>query len=171
MSEPRPELSRPVPLGAIPPGGRDERVIATPGECEALARRFDILAIERLEATLHLQPEPGGAMRVKGRLVARVVQTCVVTLDPVTQDVDVPVDLRFHQAGEPLSDDPEGPDEMEMEGGAIELGEAVAEQLSLALDPYPRAPGASLPEPEEAPAPEPERPNPFAALARRKPAS
>jgi hypothetical protein len=29
-----------------------------------------------------------------------------------------------------------------IEGGSIDLGEAVAETMALALDPYPRAPGA-----------------------------
>lgn len=167
MAEPRPEMSRLVPLGAIPDSGREEHVVATPAECAALATRLMIPAIEALDAWLRLVPEPGGAIRATGRLSARVVQTCVVTLDPVVQQVDAPLDLRFRPLGQALSDDPEGPDEMEMEGSALELGEAVAEQLSLALDPYPRTPGASLPELEDAP--EEQRPNPFAALGRRGP--
>lgn len=170
MAEPRPELSRPIPLGAIPPAGRTETVVATPAECRALAARFAIPAIEALEAGVTLLPAAAGAVRATGRLKARVVQDCVVTLDPFTQEVEAPLDLLFRPAGDALSDDPDGPDEMEYEGNAIELGEAVAEQLSLALDPYPRSPGATLPPlPEEPEAPEPARPSPFAALAGRRP--
>lgn len=165
MAEPHPEFARPVPVGAIPAGGREERLVASPAECAALAARFMIPAVEALEATIRLAPEPGGSIRATGRLTARVVQTCVVTLDPVTQEVDAPIELRFLPDEAALSEDPEGPDEIVFDHGVIDLGEAVAEQLSLALDPYPRTPGASLPEPEEAPAPE--KPNPFAALARR----
>ena len=170
MAEPRPELSRHVPLGAIPPAGRTERVVATPAERRALAARFAIPSIEALEAEVELLPAPAGAVRATGWLKARVVQDCVVTLEPFAQEVEAPLDLVFRPAGEALSDDPDGPDELEYEGSAIELGEAVAEQLSLALDPYPRAPGASLPALEDEPeAAEPDRPNPFAVLAQRRP--
>ncbi len=165
MAEPRPEFTRPVPVGAIPAGGREERLVATPAECAALAARFMIPAVEALDATIRLVPEPGGSVRATGRLAARVVQTCVLTLDPVTQAVEAPIDLRFLPGEAALSDDPEGPDEIPFDHGMVDLGEAIAEQLSLALDPYPRAPGARLPETGEVPAPE--KPNPFAVLARR----
>ena len=168
-SEPRPEFVRPIAAGAVPRGGREERIAATTGECAALARRFGISAIVSLEATLRLVPEDDGAIRVTGRLCAKVVQDCVVTLEPVAQVVDSPLDLRFRPMGQPLSDDPDAPDEIAMERGTIELGEAVAEQLSLALDPYPRLPEAALPAAgtvKDAPAdlPARARPAPFAGL-------
>jgi len=162
--ESRPEFSRPVAVAAIPAGGRPERIEAGEAERVALARRFDIPAIESLHAELRLLPETGGSVRVTGRMAARVVQSCVVTLDPVTQEVEEPVDLRFRPESEALSDDPDGPDEIALEGGVMDLGEAVAEQLSLALDPYPRAPGAAVPEGDAPPAGEDRGPNPFAAL-------
>lgn len=170
MSEPRPELSRTLGLGGIPPAGRQEKVVATAAECRALAARFAIPGIEALEATVTLTPGPAGAIHARGVLKARVLQTCVVTLEPFAQDLEAPLDLIFRPMGDALSDDPDGPDEIEYEGHVIELGEALAEQLSLALDPYPRAPGAALPPVEEEPeAPAPARPNPFAVLAQRKP--
>jgi uncharacterized metal-binding protein YceD (DUF177 family) len=168
-----PEFSRLVRLGLEP---REVTLEATEAERAALAARFSILGIGALRATLRLQPEPGGSTRVRGRLTADVEQSCVVTLDPVTQRVDVPVDLRILEEGEvPADDDPDSPDEIESAGGQVDLGEAVAEQLSLALDPYPRTPGAQVPEldppepdaPEARPEPEPPaRPNPFAKLAK-----
>jgi uncharacterized metal-binding protein YceD (DUF177 family) len=164
-----PEFPRPIRLGPDP---REVALEATPAECAALAQRFGILGIGALSARLRLVPEPGGTVRARGTLAATVEQLCVVTLEPVTQTVEAKVDLRILAEGEtPADDDPDSPDEIESAGGLVDLGEAVAEQLSLALDPYPRAPGAELPalhESEPAPAGPEEtgRPNPFAKLAR-----
>ncbi|WP_198370909.1 YceD family protein [Roseomonas rosulenta] len=141
-----PEFSRLVSLARIPDSGREERLRASPEECMALAKRFAIEAVDRLEATLLLRPEPGGGVMVTGRLLADVVQACVVSLEPVAQQVEEAVALRLLPPDEEPSDDPEGPDEIPIEGDAIDLGEAIAEQLALALDPYPRAPGAELPQ-------------------------
>ena len=163
-----PEFSRSVPLARLPEEGREERLVASPAECAALARRFAIPAVNRLEATLLLRPEPGGSVAVSGRLSAEVVQDCVVTLEPVTQAVEEAVSLRILGPEEEPSDDPDSPDEIQAEGDAADLGEAIAEQLSLALDPYPRAPGAALPGGEEGEPPPAS--GPFAALsALRKP--
>ncbi|BDG72020.1 YceD family protein [Roseomonas fluvialis] len=140
-----PEFSRPVSLARLPEAGREEHLRASPAECAALAKRFAIPAVEWLEATLLLRPEPGGGVMVTGMLRADVVQSCVVSLEPVAQRVEDAVALRLLPPGEDPSDDPEGPDEIPIEGDTADLGEAMAEQLALALDPYPRAPGAELP--------------------------
>lgn len=163
-----PEFSRPLALARIPPEGREEHLTATPAERAALALRFGIPAVNRFSAALQLKPEPGGGIAITGRLSAEVVQDCVVTLEPVTQQVEEAVHLRILGPGETYSDDPEEPDEVEAPGGVAELGEALAEQLSLALDPYPRAPGAVLPGEGSEPAAEPAPKNPFAALAALK---
>lgn len=161
MSHTTPEFPRPVHADRIGPEGRTERVEASAAERAALARRFGIPGIGQLAAEVALRPEPGGAVRATGRLSAEVTQSCVVTLDPVEQRVEEAVDLRFVPEGEESdADDPESPDEVPMTGGVLDLGEALAEQLSLALDPYPRAPGAELP----AEAGEGGRASPFAAL-------
>jgi uncharacterized metal-binding protein YceD (DUF177 family) len=156
-----PEFSRPIHADRIGPEGRTERIEASEAERAALARRFDIPGIGRLAAEVALRPEPGGAVRATGRLSAEVTQSCVVTLEPIEQRVEEAVDLRFVPEGmESDGDDPESPDEVPMAGGVLDLGEALAEQLSLALDPYPRAPGAELPKE----AGEGDQANPFAAL-------
>jgi uncharacterized metal-binding protein YceD (DUF177 family) len=163
-----PELHRPLRWSAVGPAGRQERVVATAAECAALARRFGILAIGSLQAELALRPDRDGAIRAEGRLEAEVTQTCVVSLEPVDQRVSAPVLLRFLPPDATPNDDPESPDEIETDGDTLDLGEAVAEQLALALDPYPRRPDAVLPaEAKDAPEPEPPpAPSPFAALAR-----
>ncbi len=176
-----PEFARPYRLGNEP---KALELVATPAECTALARRFGIPGIAGITATLSLTAEPGGTVRARGRIRAAVTQECIVTLEPVDQRVDAAVDLRILPDGvPPTDDDPDSPDEIESAGGYIDLGEAVAEQLALALDPYPRLPDAALPAEldgsgldAEAPAaqraaepsPGESRPNPFAALARLK---
>ena len=156
-----PEFSRPMALGLVGPGGRHEEITASAGECAALATRFGILGIGALHAVLDMAAEPDGTVIVRGVLRADVTQACVVTLDPVTQRVEEAVGLRLLPPGREPEDGPEDLDEIASDRGAVvDLGEALAEQLSLALDPYPRAPGAELPaEAQEAPA------TPFAALA------
>ena len=162
-----PELHRPLRWGLVGPSGRQERIVATAAECAALARRFGIPGIAAFEAVLSLAPDRDGAIRAEGRIEAAVTQSCVVSLEPVEQRVSAPVLLRFLPPGAAPDENPESPDEIETDGDMLDLGEAVAEQLALALDPYPRHPDAALPpEATEAPEPEPPRPSPFAALAR-----
>ena len=139
------EFSRPFPLARVGAEGRTEVLVATEAECAALARRFGIPGVGRLRATLRLEPEPDGAVLVHGRLEAAVVQDCVVTLEPVPQRVAADITFRLLPSGREPSEGPDEPDEIETENGIAELGEAVAEQLALALDPYPRAAGAELP--------------------------
>lgn len=160
-----PELHRPLRWSAVGRAGREARIVATEAECAALAGRFGILGIGAFSAMLALRPDRDGAIRAEGRIEAEVTQACVVSLEPVQQRVSAPVVLRFLPPDAVPDDDPESPDEIETDGETIDLGEAVAEQLALALDPYPRRPDAALP--DEVVAPEPEAPpNPFAALAR-----
>jgi uncharacterized metal-binding protein YceD (DUF177 family) len=87
--------------------------------------------------------------RVTGSFEAEVVQSCVVTLDPVPARLVESFSALFGEGGPGMAAlvDAEEEDEPEpIEGGAIDLGETVAQHLSLALDPYPRKPGASLPD-------------------------
>lgn len=158
------EFSRPLALGLVGPGGRSESLVATPEECAALARRFNILEVSSLAAVLRLSQEPDGAVLAEGRLSAAVTQACVVTQEPVPELVDVPVAVRLLPPGQEEADGPEDIDEIACPDGVADLGEVVAEQLALALDPYPRAPGAELPaEAQDGTA------GAFAALARLKP--
>ena len=162
--DPAPEFSRPFPLGSVGPDGRREILEADEAERAALAARFGIPAVESLRAELRLRPEADGAVRAEGRLAAEVVQSCVVTLEPVAQRVEEAVALRLLPAGLEPRDDPDEPDEIPSRNGVVDLGEAVAEQLALALDPYPRAPGAVL----SAEAAD-EAEHPMAALAKLRP--
>jgi uncharacterized metal-binding protein YceD (DUF177 family) len=156
-----PELSRLLPLTRIGPNGLDQRVEATAAECAALAERMQLPAVHTLTCDFQLRRPDETTVLARARLSARVVQTCVVSAEDFEVEVTEDFRVRFVPAGEETEElDPDADDEIPYEGTSIDLGEAAAEQLGLALDPYPRMPGAGLPEPE----PE-EEPHPFAALS------
>ena len=141
-----PELSRRVELGRLGNRVAAYSILASPEERDALARRFGLLGIDRLEAEVELQRVGEGGVRLNGTLWAEVVQACVVTLEPVASRLSEHFSMLFGTE-EPqarvtvaLEDELVEP----VEDDAIDIGEAVAQQLALLLDPYPRVPGASL---------------------------
>jgi len=141
-----PELHRPVAVDRIGQAGMSMNVEASAAECAALARRMNLPAILALTCDFHLQREAGDILLAHGHLIAEIVQTCVVSLDDFTATVEERFSVRCVPAGEETDDtDPEILDEIGYQGGILDLGEAAAEQLALALDPYPRAPDAILP--------------------------
>lgn len=158
------ELSRPVSLSTIGSAGRAITVRATPEECAAVAARMNIPAIQSLECHFDLTPEHDGmSIFAEGHLQAQVTRVCVVSAEEFEMPVEDEFALRFVPAGLEREDpDPDLPDEIPYEAGTIDLGEATAEQLGLALDPYPRMEGAVVPTPEDE-----DDASPFAALARR----
>ncbi|HEY4162090.1 MAG TPA: DUF177 domain-containing protein [Dongiaceae bacterium] len=115
-----------------------------------MAARFELPAIDRLEASFNLNRAGNGVIHVRGSIEAEIVQSCVVTLAPVPAQIreTFAVDFSDRDPGpEEEADfdlDAEDPPEP-IKNGHIDLGELAAQQLSLALDPYPRAPGAELP--------------------------
>ena len=154
-----PEFSRPQRVDGLAAGGLERRVEADAGECARLAARLDIPGIEALSCTWRLTAERRGRVLAEGHLTARLRRVCVVTLEEFPVGVDERFSVHFVPEGqEAADDDPESPDELPYEGGSVDLGEATAEQLALTLDPYPRKPGAVLPETGTAPE------GPFAAL-------
>ncbi len=137
----------------VPAAGRDISVQADDAQRAAIADLLGISAVDQLLAQMKAVKFRGG-IRVEGRLKARTVQPCVVTFEPVVQEIDEPIDRVFlPDARETPSvapgaeifvdleaDDPPDP----LDGPELDLSPLVIETLALALDPYPRAPGASL---------------------------
>jgi uncharacterized metal-binding protein YceD (DUF177 family) len=155
-----PELHRPINLNRIVSSGLDVTVEASPAECAALAARMVLPAIHALTCEFHLVREDRDHFAARGHLRARITQTCVVTLEDFETEIDEVFQVRFVPAGEETDIiDPEADDDLPYEGSTIDLGEAAAEQLGLAIDPYPRSPGAELP-----PEAQEDAPHPFAAL-------
>jgi uncharacterized metal-binding protein YceD (DUF177 family) len=120
---------------------------AGPDEREGLARRFGLVAVDALTAEAELR-RSGEAATAVGRLQARVTQSCVASAEAVQAEVaeDFRVDFRPLPAEVRPEEEVElGEGELDVtfyEGGAIDLGEAVAQTLLLGLDPYPRSPAA-----------------------------
>jgi len=141
------EFARPVDVSRLASGEGSYDLKATAEERVALAQRFGLLSLEGLEAKVRLARLPGGLLRLSGTLSADVVQACVVTLEPVRARVDDEFTVAYRVGavdGEKavvLSGEAEVVEPLP--GGILDLGEAVAQQLSLALDPYPRSPGAA----------------------------
>ncbi len=174
MTEAQP-LSRVVRIDALPHEGQTVTIEASAAEREALAKLYDLPAIQALTATLRVEPDGRGGARVTGAVRGELTQICVVSLEPFDATVDEAVDVKF--APEPKGDrgrgaareavtftlaDEDDPDPVV--DGRIDLGALAAEFFALGLDPYPRKPGVEFVAPaEQAPSD-----SPFAALATRR---
>ncbi len=151
MSDPEfsrliPEFSRLVDVRQAQ--GKQMQLTANASECAALALRFGLVRIDQLEAELGLVRVGNGA-EGRGRLKAEIVQTCAVSGEDLAVRIDEPVFFRFVAAGEDHRPDEEIEiainecDEIEFSGTMIDPGEAVAQSLALAIDPFAEGPGAA----------------------------
>ncbi len=161
--------------------GIERRITANAEERAALAARFDLSGLDRLEATLTATPAHGG-VRITGRIEADAVQTCVTSGEDVPARVNEPVELLFvhniGEAGEEVELHEADCDVLPIEGRNIDLGEAAAQTFGLALDPYPHADADALAaarkrllseeEAAEREAAEKANANPFSALKRER---
>lgn len=146
------EIERLVDLERMGNAGTALEIAPSDSERAALAKRFGFLGLPIFTARVTVDRRIGGQIVVEGRLRGRIVQACVLTLDPVTQDVDETfrivfkpdmTDDRDPESGEAvLNSQADAPEPLS--GNMLDIGEIVAEQLSLAADPYPRRPGAKL---------------------------
>ena len=147
MTDTIPEFSRLVPLARLGPGLFREQIEATPSEREKLSRRFDLLALDRLTAGVELRRQGDELIVLEAAFEAEFLQSCVVTLEPIAGTVSDrfvlvygPVEAEQQETGtqqaeaafEPLNRD------------VIDIGEAVAQELSLSLPAFPRHPDAKI---------------------------
>jgi len=141
-----------VDLDRMGPGGAALEVTASDSERAALVKRFALTDLSALAARVTVDRRAGGQIVVEGRLRAKVVQACILTLDPVMQEIDDSFRIVFKEGwaekfdsetGEALLDAQlDAPEPLQ--GNMLDVGEIVAEQLSLTVDPYPRRPGIKL---------------------------
>lgn len=162
----------PVPVAQIPDTGLHRDIEAGPATREAMAEVAGLREILSVNASLDVTPKSGGRFHVTGQVRARVGQTCVVTLDPIENDIDEEVDLIFAPpeqipdladlVDEAVESDVEIPDPPEpIVNGVIDLGRLATDALFLAIDPYPRRSDAVFEPPVIATDP---ADHPFAAL-------
>lgn len=142
-----PEFSRTIDAETISESPRLVEIEADEGERNALARRFDLGGIDRLSARLKLARR-AGILHADGHVQAAVMQSCVVTGDPIPASIDAPFSVRFvpgysaEDGEEGLELSSEDCDTLPLDGHSIDMGELAAETLFLALDPFPRSEGA-----------------------------
>jgi uncharacterized metal-binding protein YceD (DUF177 family) len=165
-----PAISRRVELASIGATQSIRRIELDEHERNALRASLGLIDIVALSAEIGLSRDRDGTIHLGGRLSAGIVQECVVSLEPVRQVIDEPIDLRFVEDAPgrspavvdvaPTEDDPP---EIVIDP-FLDLGPIVVEQFLLAIDPYPRAPAA---EPPDNPAGENEggHDSPFSVLA------
>lgn len=156
MKEVPPLPQLPVHVAVLPTAGFPVAIEADADEMAALARFCGVTRFIRLSANLTVARWRGGGVEITGRIRALCEQPCVVSLVPVRQTIDEPVQVTFVRSGSKLADrtvsgghelmlDPEGPDAPEnFEGEEIDIWRVIAEILALAVDRWPRAPGAEL---------------------------
>jgi uncharacterized metal-binding protein YceD (DUF177 family) len=162
----------PVAVAQIPDTGLHRDIEADQAIRRAVANVGSLREVLSVQASFDVTPMSGGRFQVAGHVRARVGQTCVVTLEEIESDIDEPIDLIFAPpeqipqmatlVDEAEEGDEETPDPPEpIENGMIDLGRVATDALYLAVDPYPRKPGAVFEPVVEAADPED---HPFAAL-------
>lgn len=143
MSVPPPEFSHVLRAHEIGGSTRRVAIAANADERAALARRFGLLELASLAASLDVKREAAG-IRVAGTVTGHGDQACVASGEPVPFRLKEPVALL-------LADAPDGgeielaADDLDVEplaGDIVDLGEIAAQALALGLDPYPRRPGS-----------------------------
>ena len=169
--------SVPVAVAQVPDTGLHRDIEAGPATRAAMAELGGLREVLSASASLDVTPKGRGRFQVEGRVQARIGQTCVVTLDPILNDIDEAIDLIFAPAEQipelsDLIDDAaesseEIPDPPEpIENGFIDLGRLATDALFLGIDPYPRRPDAVFEPPVVAADPQD---HPFAALKALQP--
>jgi hypothetical protein len=164
----------PVIVAQIPDTGLHRKLEASAAERQAVAELAGLREVLSAQADLDIVPKSGGRFQVTGLVRARIGQTCVVTLDPIENEIEEEVDLIFApeaearrladliEEGQDDEEPPEVADHPEaIVNGIIDLGRLATDALFLAIDPYPRKEGAVFE--AEVTAPDPED-HPFAAL-------
>ncbi|HEY1708390.1 MAG TPA: DUF177 domain-containing protein [Rhizomicrobium sp.] len=170
-----PPLQREFDLGRLSEAGAEIVLAPTEEERAVLAQWADLCSVEAFKATVELRRKTLSSFHYEARIEADITQNCVVTLEPVASHLDKTFSRELHLTqttrhaaleGEPLAPgmgDDDAPEEID--SPRYDVAAPVLEEFSLAIDPYPRAPGAAF---ESAPEAQAEADNPFAVLKRLK---
>lgn len=165
------ELDWTYGIGEIPESGLSAERHATPAARAAIAAVLDLVACDRLEASYEVKPLSQGRYLLQGTVVADIIQSCVVTLEPVESRLVEPFEVEFRPgapSGVAEFDALEVRDIEPLEGGVIPVGRIVYEHLASAIDPYPRKEGVVL-EPLSSGSDGDQDASPFAVLKQLRP--
>lgn len=161
------ELSRLVSLASIGNAERSIEIEVTADEREALARRFGLQSLDRMTASVMIGRLDDGAVRLGITFAADVVQHCVATLEPVEARVEGEEEILLVRPDADSVEvviDPTGDEPEPLLGETLDIGEVVAEQFGLALDPYPRITGVEFRSGAACPIDADDRASPFEVL-------
>ena len=175
MSDQPPPYAVPFDLAGLSERGAELSV--SPGEAERarIAAWLGALEVPRLDATIRLSHLGDDVYRYDADFTADVVQACVVTLEAVPSRHTGRAERRYRVVAknprrssktpdvEPGGDDEDTPEVIT--GSVLDIAAPFLEELSLSLDPYPRAPGVTFDPPEED---DKTSQSPFAVLAKLK---
>ena len=161
------ELPYSVPLRMHQIGAGLSRTLEPTAEERArIVKALNLVSLDSFSVDLQITPTVSG-WRMDGRVVAEAVQACGLTLEPLPESINQTFLVNLSEEAQEPEVDENGEIDLELndffpdvvEDGKIDLGQYALEQLSLALDPFPRKEGAVFVQP-----PEPVEISPFAAL-------
>jgi hypothetical protein len=159
----------------IPEDGLEVERSASPEEREAVARALDLPGCRSLTARYALMPRGGGHVQLSGTVRAEVEQSCVVTLEPLLNEVQESFSVDYWPEGdmpEPSGGEVDISDQPDLEpivAGHIEVGSVVFQAVANGIDLFPRKPGVTFEPPTPPGSDDASHPaGPFAALAKMK---
>ena len=170
MTDPGSVWSKPISIEDVPERGMHVDLVADEAARAEIAKVAGLRDLPRLTASFDITREGADAVRIAGEVSATVGQNCVVTLEPIENEISEGIDLAVRVASGGSIADSEGkitldfndPDSVEpRREGVVDLGAIATEFLLLGIDPYPRKEGAVFEAPKT---PEDPSKHPFAAL-------
>ena len=160
--------------------GAEKTVRLSPdeGQRQDISERLELVGLPSFSAMMTVTPlKKNRVLKVTGTVTAELTQECVVTLEPFDARIETTFTEIHDRDADSLGGDDDDVDPTEaweeaaevpefLDGDTLDLADIAVQHLCLALDPFPRKPGASLESAKKAgiSVNEPERANPFAAL-------
>lgn len=150
-----------VNVARLPNKGMPVTILADEKQRKALAADHELVGVAFYKADLHVSSWKRNGVRVSGRVNAKVIQECVVSLEPIDANVETEVEALFLPENSKLARegfgvggeiiiDAEGDDSPEtFSGDSIDIGALSEQFFGLAIDPYPRKPGVELAQPSK----------------------
>ena len=137
-----PEFSQVVVLADLPRGGASFRLAANEQERERVSKRLDVVAVNRLEGAVKIRANRAEIL-LAGSLSASLTRECVASLEEMAEDIAEDFEIIFLRGQTTPSADDDGATAPDIhEGAEFDIGDFLVQQLSLAMDPFPRKDGA-----------------------------
>ena len=175
MSDQASPYTVPFELAGLSDRGAELSLSPDATERARIATWLGALDVPRLDAAVRLSYEGDDIYRYEADFTAEVVQSCVVTLEPVPSRHAGRAERRYRvlakrsrrssedDAAVDVSEDEDAPEVVS--STLIDIAAPILEEVSLSLDPYPRAPGVAFEPPGDK---DKGGDNPFAVLAKLK---